>query len=90
MSSVFNVPISDGHSISIQASSGGHLVKVLMEGQELASCEVGDLARLLKRPGSVIAASPIELRNEQRMITVRVRGRVIGQVEKHNIVSQMS
>ena len=85
----FQVAISEGHSISIEASSGGHLIRILQSEDELASCEVMDLPRLLKRPGTIIAAAPIELRNEQRLITVRVRGRIVGQVEKHNIVSQM-
>jgi hypothetical protein len=90
MSLPVKVELSSGHSITIEASSGGHLVRVFNLTEEMANCEVTDLPRLLKRPGSVIAAAPIEIRNEQRIITVCVRGKVIGQVEKHNIVSQMS
>lgn len=75
--------------MQIEASAGGHLVRVLSGGTEMASCDVADLHRLLKRPGTIIAASPIEIRNEHRTITIRVRGRMVGQVEKHLITPHM-
>jgi len=50
---------------------------------------IPDLGRLLKRPGTVVAASPFEFRNEQRSIVVRFQGRVLGSVAKHSIVAAL-
>lgn len=85
--SMATFPLSDTLTLSIVAASGGHLVQVRTEEKELVQATVPDLQRLLKRPGTVFASAPLEMRNDHRLITVSYRGRVLGTVEKHGIVA---
>jgi hypothetical protein len=84
------VRISDSLQLQIYEEGGAHRVALVNDLQEdSAVIQVMDFQRLLKRPGTIIASAPVELRNEQRQIIVRLRGRIVGQVEKHKIVAAM-
>jgi hypothetical protein len=90
MNSYVAVRISDSLHLHISEVGGSHRVALVTETQEeIAVIQVSDLQRLLKRPGTIIASAPVELRNEQRQIIVRLRGRIVGQVEKHQIVAAL-
>jgi hypothetical protein len=84
------VRISETLSLHISEAAGSHRVSIIADGGgEVAGIDVNDLQRLLKRPGTIVASAPVELRNDQRQIVVRLRGRVVGQVEKHQIVAAL-
>jgi hypothetical protein len=90
MNSSVAVRISDSLHLHISEVGGSHRVSLVTETmEEIAVIQVSDLQRLLKRPGTIIASAPVELRNEQRQIIVRLRGRIVGQVEKHQIVAAL-
>ena len=90
MNSSVAVRISDSLQLQISEEGGAHRVALVNDLEEdIAVIQVMDLQRLLKRPGTIIASAPVELRNEQRQIIVRLRGRIVGQVEKHQIVAAM-
>lgn len=81
--------LSDSLRLLIQTDAGGHRLSIWRDSEELGYCLIPDLGRLLKRPGTVVAASPFEFRNEQRSIVVRFQGRVLGSVAKHYIVAAL-
>ncbi|CAN5677312.1 hypothetical protein BH11ARM2_BH11ARM2_20870 [soil metagenome] len=80
-------PLSETLFLRVEPAAGGHLVALWNGTEMLASTETPDLLRLLKRPGSVVAAAPLELRNDMRTITVKHKGRSVGVFEKHELIS---
>ncbi|RYG44725.1 hypothetical protein EON79_14310 [bacterium] len=81
------MPLNATLSLLVEPASGGHRVAIRQGDEELAFTETPDLLRLLKRPGSVVAAAPIELRNDMRTITVKWKGRSIGAFDKHDLIA---
>jgi hypothetical protein len=82
-----SLPLSDTTSLFVEPSNGGHRVAIRNGEEEIAYTETPDLLRLLKRPGSVVAAAPLELRNDMRTITVKLKGRPIGMFDKHALIA---
>lgn len=81
------LPLSETLALLVEPTVGGHRVALQHGDEVLVSTETPDLVRLLKRPGSVVAAAPLELRNDMRTITVRHKGRPVGAFEKHELIS---
>lgn len=69
----------------IRAAGLGHRLDVLHGSDLLATIEVTDLSRLVKRAGTVVAAPPLELRNEHRRILVWLFGRALGEIQKDEL-----
>ncbi|MDX2066650.1 MAG: hypothetical protein SFX74_13005 [Fimbriimonadaceae bacterium] len=90
MSDGVHVSISDVHVMRITVVGLGHRIELLNGPEVVAQTESADLSRLVKRAGTIVAAPPLELRNEHRRILVRLFGRPIGEIEKDHLHRALS
>lgn len=83
-------PLSEDVDLTIEPMEGGHRVAIRAGERLLAEAPTGDFARFLKRQGSILAASPIEMRHLHEKIEVRVRGRYLGSADKPTVAGLFS